>query len=285
LSVHRRRVSSGLWTRLGCSVGDLPKFERPPVVEVAIGVQFRPLFGMRGLALAPLWERWRDNYPEIQEQPTLPPTVEGSPPLVPQLLFNVVPLPSTRQWFLNDVGTQLVQVQSDRLLLNWRAGSGDPPAKYPRYRYIRQTFVDRFGELAQFVAEESLGELEITQAELSYINVIETGPNEFEHIGFLKAWSGTAGNHLGEPEQTRITLTFLIPGVGQPPVRLYAEVSPGQRESGEPVLFFTLTARGNPGGKSLDESLKFLDEVREHLAWSFVELTTESMHEVWGRIR
>ena len=38
---------------------DLPDFGAPPVVEVALGVQFRILPALRGLALAPLRERWR----------------------------------------------------------------------------------------------------------------------------------------------------------------------------------------------------------------------------------
>jgi len=263
-------------------VSDLPEFDDPPVVEVAVGVQFRPLFGMRGLALAPLRDRWRLQYPRTEEQPALSPSVEGSPTVVPQLQFNMVPLPPTRQWFLNDLGTELVQVQPDRLLVNWRVGDG--PSEYPRYGRMRETFVNRFNDLAQFVAEESLGELEITQAELTYINVVEAERDELGRIDrFLKGWSGVGEHHLGEPEQARVTLTFLIPGVGSPPVRLYAEVNPAQKPSGEPVLFFTLTARGNPGGKSVSESLKFLDEAHDHLTRSFAELTEESMHEVWGR--
>src|SRR5262249_28360469 len=239
---------------------------------------------MRGLALAPLRERWRDRYPKIEEQPALPPIVEGEPSIVPQLLFNVVPLPSTRQWFLNESGTQLVQIQPDRLITNWRAG--DQPAEYPRYRHMRATFESRFNDLAQFTAEENLGVLEITQAEVSYVNVIKVAPDEFGHIGmFMRAWSGTSDTRLGEPEQARMTLVFLIHGVGQPPVRLYAEVNPAQGPSGERVLFLTLTARGNPGGKSLEESLKFMDEVRERLVYAFVDLTTDSMQELWGRIR
>jgi uncharacterized protein (TIGR04255 family) len=265
-------------------MGDLPKFERPPVVEVSVGVQFRPLFGMRGLALAPLRERWHDQYPKIEEQPPLPPTIEGEPAIVPQLLFNVVPLAPSRQWFLNEPGTQLVQVQQDRLITNWRAG--DQPAEYPRYRHMRATFENRFSELAQFAAEADLGVLEVTQAEVSYVNAIKVAPGEIGHIGmFLRAWSGTGDTRLGEPEMARMTLAFPISGAGQPPVRLYAEVNPAQGASGERVLFFTLTARGNPGGKSLDDSLKFMDEVREHLVWAFVELTTEEMHAVWGKIR
>ncbi len=201
---------------------------------------------------------------------------------MPLLQLNLGPLPPIRQWFLNDSGTELVQVQHDRLHVNWRAG--DPPTKYPRYGHMREVFARRFGELVQFAVEENLGEPEVTQAELSYINVIEAESDELGRIDrFLKAWSGTTGHHLGEPEQARVTLTFLIPGIGQPPVRLYVEVSPAQKVTGEQILFFTMTVRGNPGGRSAAESLKFIDEAHEHLVRSFAGLTEESMHEVWGR--
>ncbi len=233
-------------TRPGQTLSDLPEFDDPPVVEVAVGVQFRPLFGLRGLALAPLRDRWRHQYPNTEEQPALSSAVEGSPTLVPHV--------------------------------------GDLPSEYPRYGHMRETFVNRFNDLAQFVTGGNLGELEIIQAELTYINVIEADRDELGRIDrFLKGWSGADEHHLGEPEQARVTLTFLIPGIGVPPVRLYAEVNPAQKPSGEPVLFFTLTARGNPGGKSLAEALKFIDEAHDHLTRSFAELTEESMHDVWGR--
>ena len=264
---------------------DLPAFDSPPVVEVAVSVQFRPLFGLRGLALAPLRARWASEYPKLEEQPPLPPVAEGSTTVLPQFQFNVVPLPVTRQWFLNESGTQLIQVQPDRLSVNWRTG-GDPPVAYPRYDHMRNLFVRASSDLAEFVAEEQLGNLEITQAELSYINAIETTPDELGRVDrFFRGWSGTADHHLGEPEQARMTLSFLIEGIGQPPVRLYAEVNPAQRPSGEQVLFFTLTVRGNPGGKSLAETLKFLDEAHEHLVRSFDELTEQPMHEEWGKRR
>jgi hypothetical protein len=149
---------------------------------------------------------------------------------------------------------------------------------------MRETFVSRFNDLTEFAAAEQLGEIEITQAELSYINAIDM---EREDLGrmdrFLKGWAGAKGHHLGEPEQARMTLTFRIDSLGQPPVRLYAEVNPAQRPSGEQVLFFALTIRGNPGGRSLAESLKFMDEAHDHLVLSFTELTNESMHAVWGK--
>jgi uncharacterized protein (TIGR04255 family) len=263
-------------------VPDLPEFDNPPVVEVAVGVQLRPLFTMRGLALAPLRERWRPQYPRVEEQPAVPPVVEGGPQSITQVQFTVAPFATTRQLFLSESGNQLVQVQPDRMVVNWR--SGEPPTEYPRYGHMREMFTNRYRDLAQFVADEGFGEIEVTQAELTYVNVLDVEPGQVGQIGrFLRGWSGVVGHHLGEPEQARVTLTFPITGIGQPPVRLYVEVSPAQKPLGNPVIFLTLTVRGNPGGRGLDESLKFMDEAHQHLVRSFAELTVEGMHEIWGR--
>lgn len=261
---------------------DLPEFDRPPVVEVAVGVQFRPIPGLSGLNLAPLQAVWRKSYPVAEEQPPLVPVIEGDPQGVRQLQLSLIQAPVARQWFLSKSGSQLIQVQPDRLLVNWR--TGDPPEEYPRYGHMRSVFETRSAELAAFVKAEKLGDLDVVQAELSYINAIEVDRDDLGRADyFLKGWSGTPGHHLEPAEQVRMTLTFQIPGIGIPPVRLYAEVTPAQRVSGEPVLFFTLTVRGNPGGRGLPEALKFLDEAHGHLVRSFAELTDEGMHEVWGR--
>jgi uncharacterized protein (TIGR04255 family) len=263
-------------------VNDVPEFDHPPVVEVVLGVQFRPIVAMRGLALAGLRDRWRNEYPQIEEQPALPLISEDSLSRLPRLQFDVVSLPPTRQWFLNDLGTELVQVQPDRLLVNWRAG--ETQAKYPRYGKIRETFVNRHNDLVQFAVDEGFGELEITQAELTYINVIEVNPGELGRIDrFFKGWSEVSGHHLGAPDQARVTLTFAAPGLGNPQARLYVEINPAQKHSGEYVLFFTLTVRGNPGGKSFAEAMKFIDEAHDHVTRSFDELTEDSMHDVWGK--
>ena len=151
---------------------------------------------------------------------------------------------------------------------------------------MRELFRSRFSELAQFTISEGLGELGVSQAELTYVNVIEATTDNLGRIDrFLKGWSGTPDHHLGEPEQSRLTLTFLVPDVGQSPVRLYVEINPARKLNGQPVLFLTLTVRGNPGGPTLSEVLTFLDAAHGHLVRSFDELTKESMHERWGRHR
>jgi uncharacterized protein (TIGR04255 family) len=263
---------------------DLPDFDKPPVVEMAVGVQFRPLDRLRGLALAPLREAWLHDFPFADEQPALGPSIEGEQQLAQQRLqLGLVALPPVRQWFLSQAKDKVIQVQQDRLFVNWRAGD-ELPTAYPRYPYMRRFFEQRFTDLTAFTLMAAIGEVEITQAELSYINVIETESDQLGRMDlFLKGWHGTPGHHLGEPEQSRLTLSFPVPGIGQGPVRLYVEVNPARKLNGDPVLFLTLTVRGHPGGKSLAESLKFLDEAHDHLVRSFDELTNDAMHEAWGR--
>src|SRR5260370_25338572 len=187
------------------------------------------------------------------------PVIEGDPQGDGQLQLSLLPVPVVRQWFLSESGNELVQVQPDRLLVNWRAG--DPAERYPRYRHMRSVFESRFAELAGFAKDQGFGDLDVVQAELSYINVIQLSREDLGRLEtFLKGWSGTPGYHLDPPEEARVTLTYPVPDVGIPPVRLYAEESPAQLTTGERVLFFTLTVRWNPCGCSVAESVIFLDD-------------------------
>ena len=95
----------------------LPDFERPPVIEVAYGVQFRAVEGLRGMGRYPLYEQWRHDLPQVTEQIALPPAVEsgtaGGPPV--QVFFGSS-FSDTRHWFADDAGRNLVQLQQDRLI-------------------------------------------------------------------------------------------------------------------------------------------------------------------------
>jgi len=256
------------------------EFGAPPVVEVALGVQFRPLFGLRAVELAGLRERWRPRYPLVQELPPLPPTIEATGPA--PVAFSFGPAFQSRLWFLDDEQAELVQLQHDRLTVNWRKSTED--AVYPRYAHLRQVFVDRFRELADFVDEAHLGSLRVTQVEINYINSI---PLEGGHQGqlelVLRNWRQIKGHHLGKAEQARAAMVFNVPDLGLPPVRLYVTADPARRPDGQQVMFLTLTVRGAPSDEGVDEALVFLDRAHDHLVRSFAELTPTTMHERWEK--
>ncbi len=231
---------------------ELPSFDAPPVVEMALGVQFASVAGLRGLELYPLWSRWRDQYPKVEEQPSLPPSTEvdqssGIPTV--QLSLSTA-TPRVRYWFLSDAGSNLIQVQHDRLVVNWRRG--DESGLYPRYQHMRNIFRDKATEFENFLAETSMGKLRINQAEVSYINAIEAPGDKIGQLDqLLRNWSNLSSHH-----------------------------SDGVR-----VIFLTLTAQGAPRGETLKDALDFMDAARGHVVQSFAELTSESMHTEWGRTR
>lgn len=261
---------------------ELPEFDAPPVVEVVLGVQFRPLFGLRPIELAPLREQWRGSYPVVQEQPPLPPAIEqagGGPPTVQ---FVVGPALPTRTWFVSDDQVSLVQLQHDRLTVNWRQTSDLP---YPRYLSVRQVFEARAQDLSRFVADRGLGELAVTQVELTYINAVDTAPGEMGDLGRIMRHWDAPSTDLGQPEQARCAVVFAVPNIGQPPVRLYAAADPAQRPDGRPALFLTLTVRGAPAGPQLADALEFMDQAHAHVVRSFTLLTPDAMHALWERRR
>jgi uncharacterized protein (TIGR04255 family) len=262
-------------------MADQAAFVSPPVVEVALGVQFKRLHGLRGITLGPLREQWRSSYPRVEEQLPLAPSIEGPAVAAVTLQLGLGPLPSVRHWFLSEDETEFVQVQNDRLIVNWR--EGQPCTPYPRYPHMRGLFERRLRELAGFVEEHDLGAVEIIQAELNYINAIDPPDGQLGRIEqVLRGWTPPSSHHLGEPEQARVGLVFAIPDVGQPPVRMYVEVNPAERPDGSPTLFFTLTARGAPGSGTIDATLDFMDQGHDHLVRSFMELTAEPIQAAWS---
>src|SRR5262245_52630166 len=117
----------------------LPEFERPPIDEVAIGVQFEALQQYHVAHAGLFWSRIRNRYPFAEDQPPLAPQVESPDPQPARQGITIQPgLTIVRNWFLDDKKTQLIQLQRDRFIRNWRQLQGDET--YPRFGYLIQEF-------------------------------------------------------------------------------------------------------------------------------------------------
>lgn len=262
-------------------MSELPDFANPPVIEVACGVQFRPITGLRGMAIAPLYNRWRDRFPTVEEQPPLPPVLETSPAGGPSMQLFVGNNLDVRRWFIDDSGRELVQLQQDRLIVNWR--EGNTGGTYPRFGSVRANLVSRLSDLVEFLEEEELGKLEISHGEVSYINAIANSEGGMGGLdGALKGWPTFAGHHLGGPAVARLNLEFPVPEMGEK-TSLTVNLGPGGRASGEVALFMTMTVQGRTDGGSPSAALAFIDAAHDHLVRSFAEITDESQQALWGR--
>ena len=273
----------------------LPDFENPPVIEVVLSVQFEPIDGFRQVHLGLLWAEFRDKYPHVEEHPPLAQVTETfGIPEPAKIRIQVVPShkPSAvRCWFLNDGRTELIQVQHDRFIHNWRkVGEGVAEGgTYPRYEYIRDQFEEEIKKFQNFLNTNNLDNIKLEQCEITYINHIMCGAGWKRHSDLYKVftlWSSNYGEDLSlEMESSRFASRFIIPlESGEPAGRLHISLEPAFHRADNNLMFIlTLTARGRPFNDDVDGALRFMDEGRISIVRGFTAITTPRMHKIWKR--
>ncbi len=268
----------------------LPEFKKPPVVEVAISVQFEEL-QVHGAHLGLLWSEYRDSYPLAEQHLPIQTKVEQfEPPKASKPTIEFTPsIPTARYWFLNKQGTRLIQVQPNRFILNWR--KLDTEEQYPRYRQIRENFLQELTRFREFIEREGLGEIIPDQSELTYVNHIRMD-DVWERHGqvdrVVKLWSSESlvDDYLPEPEEVRLRVTYLIPDDDEPNGRLHVTLDPEHFKADESPLFnLKLIARGAPEGDGIEGALRFLDRGHEWIVQGFTSITSATMHAKWERLQ
>ena len=154
---------------------DLPNFTDPPLNEIILSIQFATLSNLKSAHIGLLWERLRSEYPIITEQAPIQTVFETfgipspAPPLLQIQTFLAAPLP--RYWFERPGFPDLLQIQHDRILHNWRQQS-DNSRIYPRYEAVKKVFDEEINQFQQWLSDEKIGELRPNQCEVTYINII-----------------------------------------------------------------------------------------------------------------
>jgi uncharacterized protein (TIGR04255 family) len=272
---------------------DLPDYESPPLVEVILSVQFAELQGYRTIHAGLLWEeKFRKAYPHVAEQPPLDPTFEVFGPQQSTLPFTIKQMPGPpvpRLWFMNDQQTELVQIQANRFIRNWRkVGAGDD---YPRYEALRERFFSELEEVDAFFKSWGIGAIQPNQCEITYVNRLEfqghdlrTRPGEALKLFPRQALQPTGkGTSLPEAEDCNLSVRYVLKDAhGNSRSRLIVTVQPWPRE---PALRLDLTVRGAPATADFKAVADFLDEGRRAIVHGFTAITAEQMHKKWGRVQ
>jgi hypothetical protein len=276
---------------------DLVSCERPPVAEVALSMQFAPeTFDVE--AFGRFARETRAELPDRQRQPMLPPITEtfdkaSAPPSMEIRLELPTALPRT--WFLSKDGVQLVQLQHDRLTLNWR--ELDRGLEYPRYEQLRQRFCELLKLLTDGL-EEAGDPYAVNLCEVTYVNPIELAasclppadtanhPDLAEIINRLRPRPADA--FLPDAEDAQLVARWRIPGselgaVDAPAGRLYLNAAPGLKPpSFTPIYLVNMTAHVIPLAGDAEGALRALDVGHKWVVLGFTDLTTTKMHRLWG---
>lgn len=178
----------------------LPKYGRPPVTEVVCGVYFQSLDDLQVAHVGALWERLRRDFPRTETLPPLPPAVVANGLADFQIQFQFGPIeasPFPRVWFVSADDATLLQLQRDRLIINWRRRAEDSP--YPSYDAIVARLRDVLGLLIGFLKEQSLRTPDLVGVELAYVNALQfgrdlDGPADIGSVVPFLAWPPPAGS-------------------------------------------------------------------------------------------
>lgn len=264
---------------------DLPEFDRPPVVEVAIGVQFEPITGFRQAHIGLFWDEIRSDYPTAVDQPRLETPIESLDDslLGPSFQLELIDSPPVhRAWFVSLDESLLVQVQDDRLIHNWRHRGGE----YPRFEPLLELFWSHFEKYTARLADTGLVVPPVQQAEVTYINWIPvTSMSDFFRPSIAAELDlPGVGPH---PDAQRWSARYPIRDGDAVVGRLGVEAQPGRRvEDGKVASGFQLALTFRTAvskGAAADSVSALLLLGRDAIVRAFAEMTTPAMHEKWGR--
>jgi uncharacterized protein (TIGR04255 family) len=271
----------------------LPEFDEPPVVEVAISLQFRAFESLKAPHLGLLWRVFREQgYSRIEEHGELEPAFEefegSSVPAVGIRIqtFDDAP-PPPRVWFLNEARDELIQVQRDRIVVNWRADARSEP--YPRYPHILTRFRSALTSFIEFAASEQLGDVLPEQCEVTYVNHMCSGTGWERHGDLdqvVTTWQNRySDEYLGAPEDVGFQVRYRMKDEsGRALGRLHVVLQSAKRSAdGRPIFLMNMIARGKPTPASLEGVFQLFDLEHEWIVRGFTSITTTRMHELWRR--
>jgi uncharacterized protein (TIGR04255 family) len=264
----------------------LPNFVHPPLTEVALSMQFEELSNFRVIHLGALWERFsKVEFPQTEEQPPVPKATEliGVPfvSAVPQFeILNVPPMP--RYLFLSSESSFIIQVQQDRFTVNWRRRSVGET--YPRFEAVLEKFSEMAEKFKSFLLDEGLGVIAVTQAEITYVNRIETSalPGKVESIVSVLS-SRYSDGFLHDPDETNLSLRFPLFEDNNLRGRLHIVARTGTSVGPGSPMNLMLFARGKPQGSDIKAAQDFFLIGRKHIVSAFASVTSKEMHLTWER--
>lgn len=255
------------------------KFAAPPVAEVACGVMFEPLPKFCAAHVGLFWEKLRTQFPRIEEVAPIESRIEQPSSQLTQihLAFAETP-PMRRTWLLNEDGSNLIQIQEDRFLFNWKRT--DLSGEYPSYETVIAHFRSYLEQFQNFLREADIGDMQFRQYELTYINLISHSTVAPTEVLIDHQRNQSEGRFLPEPEGYSWNTSYLLPEGGG---RLHiAARSAVVINTNDKVMRLELVARGfqEPAKRN-----QWFDLAHQWITFGFADSTSKTLHEtLWRRM-
>lgn len=260
----------------------LPSFDRPPLIETVLGVQFAPVDGLSSAHLGLFWREIGPEWTRVQEGEPVGQILldEGAGGVFsPDSLSNR----ARRLKFLDASSSRMVQVENGWLIYNWRRRA--PGDAYPRFETLLPEFQRVFRALCAFLVSQGFGEPKINLWEVCYVNDIAKGtvwntPQGWPEL-FPCLLAAPSLSQVGAPLTASARWRFPI-------VRAHASLEVvlnhvADGDGSTEILRLTQLARGSAGNLAgLEQGLH---DGHRAIVHTFAEITSVAAHRQWGRTR
>lgn len=262
-----------------------PHFNKPPINEVAICVVFNKIDGFQAVHFGEFWAKIRENFPKVQDVAPLKNVTDLDGQTIEVQFSSTPPLP--RVWFEGTTRHELIQLQDDRIIFNWRKLDD---GQYPRFEKVFKSFKKYWGLFVQFVEESELGNISIVQCDLTYINIISLNKNPLTVGDLANVFNGQAliGNKdCFLPSSTGFNWQTFYP-FPDDQGSLNISAMSARTQSAQPlVVRLDMVARGTPHGKdNIEDGLEeWFNMAHLWIVNGFVAITTEkAQQDLWERV-
>ena len=262
------------------------KFAKPPVVEVVCGVLFGTPQPLKTVHIGLFAQSLRGEFPVVEEKDPLGPVIEPLPghEQFTQLEFLTLP-PLRRTWLISPDRRNLIQLQQDRFLFNWKKSEADDT--YPSYQLVIERFNSYLRRFADFLVVEGIGCPTYRQYELTYVNHIQTSNGLDAGLGNILVdhiRTERKDRFLPEPEAFNWATSYPLPNDSG---RLHVIAQTALRLDGgarTPILRLDMTARGMPSNTDDDARTAWFDVAHDWITHGFVDCTSAALQEkYWER--
>lgn len=269
------------------------KFGAPPVVETVLSVQFNDLAGFTSAHAGWFWkeyvEKLGDGPPNEWKQVTEAPRIQDVAEkfgaeevwIAPSVSL-IQGAVSQRIQILRSDGERMVQVQSNRLILNWQKGASE----YPTYETLLPEFRNMLNAFETFCSEAGFSAPVYNLWEVTYVDQVKKGTmwdsaRDLNRIFPALAPSQVSFRHAPPSADERISGDWRFSLVDRRG-RLYIQLRQAKLQpSNEEVIQLTTTARGPVSeSQSWEQGLNFGHEaIRE----TFLAITSAEAKEFWKK--
>lgn len=258
------------------------KCDNPPVVEVVCGVMFANSV-VQAAHIGAFWDRIRSEFPTVEEVPPLSAIIEEQGQSNAEFEAWALLPPARRAWLLNADGSNLIQIQADRFLFNWKHILGTK--NYPSYQVVITEFERHLQAFMLFMRDVGGVDLIFRQFEMTYVNHInkEYGLDLSDETSILVDHASKSGaRFLPPPENFNFSASYPLPeGAG----RLHVIAQTMNRPQDDNRLIrLDMVARGMAPDASDEARLRWFDTAHTWITHGFADVTSPAVqHEIWKR--